>query len=662
MENKDLNQKLYERLLDVVGTEDDIRSRQDMFKYMDIVNGFGDSDSISISAGSLSEGIDLKGSDEDIMLVLKNIDVVPVEDNQHKEGIVNVNMQLDTVRHGYASLFLSEEEEQFVNNSQNTERSEVRNIKCSIQTASGRCIVASSRFRGQFIRPGNESHGPCISDGDFDFAISLHGSVWPHSAKQRITACKSKRWISNELADVLMSEGCIYVPVGPRHYYHGTLWRISFAKSEKRLIMSMNHSQVLCYGLLKIVLKEGIAKQLPKNDIICSYFLKTCLFWLIEETDNDEDIWNINCLYRCYIMCLDKLMEWVQTCNCPNYIIPENNMFFGKIDKDNKSNILKVLSTFKDSGYDALSQCETLGSFMTSTRKLSAAEREAKLDVLCFRVLHIYPFDDTGLLLSALTVMETEYKAQTNHFTKGVISGLMSSLHQEYAQMVRPSENDENVQRIQQVQKEHLLKGCRSDKLCGLILLASFHHTHGFHYTAIEILNTVTETLLTSDSGLLLRRKTEYTEEEIYMYTSKFCGRDHTLEKKLEDATVRAIVFLDNSPIVPKEFQPEVHNYRPLILVSPVVYAYALKYLCHYHVNDKQKSQDALEMLDHIIDTRLQIINRHYSSAYTFVGACYETDGNYEKATKYYEMALTCKEICQSASYRLQRIETYHKC
>lgn len=660
MTEKELNKKLYEKLLDLVGTEDEIRSRQDIFKYVDIVNGFGDKDSISISCGSLAEGFDIKGSDEDTMLILKNINVVPVEAENKQEGSLRVNMEVDKLRPGYASLFLSEEEEKFVNNDRNTERSEIMSVKRSIQKSGGKCIVASARFRGQFIRPGNTSHGPCISDGLFDFAISLHGNIWPKIAQERITRCKSKGWLSDKLVNELLSDGCVYVPVGPRHFYSKTLWRISFAKSEKRLIFSMNHIQWLCYGLLKIVFKEGIGKKLSDDNIICSYFLKTCLFWLIEETDNDDLIWSKENLYTCYIMCLNKLIDWVKSCNCPNYIIQGNNMFKGKVNEDNKSDVLKILLHLKDTGFDGLTLCESLSSYTTEKASLVAADREANLDFLCFRVLHLYPFDDIGLLTSALNAMEKEYRAQENNFAKGVISSLLSSLHQEAAQMIDITKNDNEGRELRRLQREHLQKGCVADRLCGLILLASFHCTNEEHYTAIEILNFVTGKLK-PEADLILRRKPFYKEEDKQNYKDRFCGFGIGLEKKLYDATVRNIVLLDKSSIVPKEFRPEVHYYRPLILIPPAVYAHALKFLCHYHLNEKQKAQDSLRALCHIVETRFLVpsIESHYSTACTVVGACYEVDGNYETARKYYLMALNCLDICRSTNVRLQRLDKH---
>lgn len=33
-------------------------------------------------------------------------------------------------------------------------------------------------------------------------------------------------------------------------------WRLSFSQAEQKLVYSMNHTQFLCYGVLKIFLKD----------------------------------------------------------------------------------------------------------------------------------------------------------------------------------------------------------------------------------------------------------------------------------------------------------------------------------------------------------------------------------------------------------------------
>ena len=72
MEDKDFNQKLYEKLVDVIGPEEDVHSTRDFFRIMDTINAFGDEDFLSVSRGSLPEGFDIEGSDEDVTNILNS--------------------------------------------------------------------------------------------------------------------------------------------------------------------------------------------------------------------------------------------------------------------------------------------------------------------------------------------------------------------------------------------------------------------------------------------------------------------------------------------------------------------------------------------------------------------------------------------------------------
>lgn len=246
MEDKVFNQRLYERLVDVIGTEEDVQSRQDIFRIIDKVNAFGDKDSISVSSGSLPEGFDLEGSDEDITLILKNIDVIPAKTEvKQNEDNLNVFMEVDKEHRRYVSLYLPEEVESFVTTKGDSEHTELWYVKKSLEHVRGKCILSSSRFREQFSRAGLSDHGPCLTDGEHDFCFGLHGSVWPEIAKHRLLECKSKRWITEDLAADVLSEGCLYVPVGP--HVEGPqdsdsqkLWRMSFVMTEKRFVKAMN--------------------------------------------------------------------------------------------------------------------------------------------------------------------------------------------------------------------------------------------------------------------------------------------------------------------------------------------------------------------------------------------------------------------------------------
>lgn len=74
---------------------------------------------------------------------------------------------------------------------------------------------------------------------------------------------------------------------------------LSFNNAEQRLVFAFNHTQFLCYGLLKAVMKECIQKMksYPENTL-CSYFIKTLMFWMIQDTETD--LWQPENIVICW--------------------------------------------------------------------------------------------------------------------------------------------------------------------------------------------------------------------------------------------------------------------------------------------------------------------------------------------------------------------------
>lgn len=87
----------------------------------------------------------------------------------------------------------------------------------------------------------------------------------------------------------------------------------------------MNH----CYALLKIFVKEILNENPEKKEkLICSYFLKTSMFWCVQTDPRYE--WSKN-FFECFWKCYEVLLQWVYNSYCPNLFIPQNNLFVCKI-------------------------------------------------------------------------------------------------------------------------------------------------------------------------------------------------------------------------------------------------------------------------------------------------------------------------------------------
>ena len=132
---------------------------------------------------------------------------------------------------------------------------------------------------------------------------------------------------------------------------------MSFSLAEKKFIHAMNHTQFLCYGVLKLFLKEAIDENPEVKGLLCSYFLKTALFCELTTTSN---LWNPSSLLSGFWKCFCRLLQWINCSYCPNFFIPQNNMFEGKIEGTNRNKLLQHMRTLYGEGYRCLLRIKKL--------------------------------------------------------------------------------------------------------------------------------------------------------------------------------------------------------------------------------------------------------------------------------------------------------------
>lgn len=160
-----------------------------------------------------------------------------------------------------------------------------------------------------------EIHGPCTSDSillNHDVSNCLKCHAWPTIAKRWLLRFRPSGWPSQNIISEIISQGCLLILVCSKSScseIHPFEWRFSFSLSEKKLLVhSFNHTQMLCYALLKSWLKEILNTDNILNNRLCSYFVKTVLFWILEEDENLN--WLPQNLLHCFLVCIHRL-HWI---------------------------------------------------------------------------------------------------------------------------------------------------------------------------------------------------------------------------------------------------------------------------------------------------------------------------------------------------------------
>ena len=124
----------------------------------------------------------------------------------------------------------------------------------------------------------------------------------------------------------------------------------------------MNHCQFVCYGLLKVFLKEIIDIEPNNPSCLCSYFMKTILFWVLQCDRNLH--WVPSNVLSCFWTCFKVLLSWVYKGECPNFFITQNNMFRVKVVGHTQVSLFEQLYALYTKGIPCLLISPTIGRFL----------------------------------------------------------------------------------------------------------------------------------------------------------------------------------------------------------------------------------------------------------------------------------------------------------
>ncbi|XP_063412041.1 uncharacterized protein LOC134694869 [Mytilus trossulus] len=649
-ENHQREQNLYEHLVKTVGTEIEIRTRQRLFIIQDMIVNACMTDAQQISSGSLSEGLDLPGSDMDIMHVYHKADVIP-NDKSIRQPIQNDTyvMETDTDFPGFTRLrMVARLNENSIN---------LICLDCPPRTYTCKCYIEIDRFHNlyteRFPNLKGVIHGPCITDQKqtIDVVLCLHSTYLPDNAIAWASRHRLQ-WPPNFVIERILNYGCLLVPIGPKTVQmRNNLWRLSFSVAEKILVHSFDFTQLLCYGLLKLSLKRIVNTNNDAKDLLCSYFLKTALFWVSEEVD--IDIFQLSKLYFCFSLCLDKLISWVKACCCPNYFIPEHNMFLGKINQINNNILLHVLESVKYGGIDGLLHNLFRPDNLCSLGTLSESSF-VLLDFLLFRN-KTYMTDTITSAISncykAGLCCKSLLKSESSTFINDVCKFFNNTISHEIAQRLPPPNTmDNNKRKCYHTNFKHIIK---IDAVSGWLLYASLYYVTRQYNATLEI----TDYVLSKWSPHMLFIDSDVNND---MFKQKIIYRQNvhasmTLNERLTIATAQHVHYCQHSSLIPEELQLETEFGDMNIL--PNIMSRCLRFLCYHHLGYISNRQRALrDLYSTVKDKSCRSLNTE-SNALTILGVCCEISGDKDMAYQCYDEALQSDHhVCPSADTRRSKL------
>ncbi|KAK3092273.1 hypothetical protein FSP39_000584 [Pinctada imbricata] len=526
---------LSSRLSYLFGTEEYVGMRRQLVllreNFMTHLHRIEKRNLYDICSGSLGEGVAYPTSDDDLMSCETDQRVVKTYREAIQRG--NVLIVLSEYSPGYCLLL------------------DVKGVyqDTHIQIINEMPFLSSSLFKQFFLRGFEQSahiHGPCISriigSAEEDFGRCISCSSWPDVATDWLTRNRSYNWPSSEISHNIVQKGCHVVPVGdPDSPYCDHEWRISFSVAERILMHSFNHAQFLVYNLLRLTLKRIIDKSFL--GVLCSYFMKTTLFYTSENTP--LEIWQESNLESCFKTCLSVLYDYVDHKYCPNYFIPEYNMIKRKINHTNRHGMLDIIRYIHNIGIVGILHLSGESHCLDDT--LSATVMECKLDREFMFSDHLNKtfVDIERFVLSLPHEAVVSYEVCLSTFLRllsectqnklinmvwciGINSFCLRTMNYLFT---RPG-SSKHKYRLYKKLKPLLAIGFRGDVTTGKLTMASYMYMNGKTESALYVIQKLLSEYppyAIDDSGDDLKRRT---------YIDVMCGRGYSIDYKARRAFV----------------------------------------------------------------------------------------------------------------------------
>ena len=123
---------------------------------------------------------------------------------------------------------------------------------------------------------------------------------------------------------------------------------------------SFNHTQLQCYAVMKLILKEFVKTKCAEKykSVLCSYFIKTFLFWQFENMD--RSFWRIINLIGCIIYLFNEFNRCIQTGVLRHYFVPRFNLLEIKLTPDAQTDLLKIFGKVIETGISIIEQSKSL--------------------------------------------------------------------------------------------------------------------------------------------------------------------------------------------------------------------------------------------------------------------------------------------------------------
>ena len=635
-------------LLDnVTGSEEGVRIRQDFCKIKDCLAS-SNPDNVNIYyTGSKAEGLDLPGSDHDYMIDINTMDIEVSESLQDLVRSTRRNKLLiitDNVPPAFVMLKCVTLQDPFILRSAVHMNNE--SYLSSQQFVSHPFWLKSEKETRRIQGPSIEiwSEYEDTSQSGRDNVPSILCKFWPTSAAEWKDRPRHYGWPSQRDKEYIEQFGCHLVPVGhPLSARKSFEWRLSFSIAERTLVWSFNHTQLQCYAVMKLILKEYVKKKCAEKykSVLCSYFIKTFLFWQFEKTD--LSFWQITNLSGCIMSLLREFYVSIQTGVLRHYFVPRFNLFEIKLTADANTQHLKIFSNVIETGIAIIGQCQSLSGVYSDciaiTDKRHCEMRTTEIferrlldsDSITMDFVNNDMFyllrviKDSPCVNSLYTLL---LRLSSGRFSTSVYIFTIRQLCR--LTVIRKLYNASYPSnRYVHYHTNPLSRNVYgTDIATSKLWLATFLLQQEDYYESLQNVNDVLSSIppyALYCSGVIMSG-----EDSKQLYIDRYCSRNTDILCRAKEAWLFDMLITHSEySFVPRAIQIELDYCNPHVgvWISPFIYAYYLMFLCYHGLGQYDNRDRALrQLVETVSDRERRGVMRHHS--FNIAGHCMLITGN----------------------------------
>ena len=405
---------------------------------------------------------------------------------------------------------------------------------------------------------------------------------------------------------------------------------------------------------MKVILKEFIKlKCTPTNFVLCSYFIKTFLFWKFETTNSC--FWCRNNLADCIRYLMNEFYQCIRKGILRHCFFPAFNLLSVKLTQEAQSELLKVIDMAIQCDIRIFQECKTLrnlwSKFLVSDGQKISLERRIRSNnclqienSLMEKVQEYIRVAATGYVADCSTTRMSDISCETS-----LLSLILKCLRfHKCFKFLRCADNKDFY-----TIKQLALNGELSLDLSTFKLwYATRLFMKGEYIPALTIVNQMLSSIppyaLFYSGGAICSRHETKT-----LYMDMLINSCMATEEKARTSWLFDLHFskqcTDNVPLA---IQIELYfsDFVNGVQISPFAFAYYLMFVCYHELRLYDNRERALRHLDDVVNNSERCGNTRYHS-YNLAGHCLLVAGQIHRAREMFRKSYKFIRNCPRGKY-----------